>query len=117
METLKEIIQRRKLELGQDKKRFNPVHFIADTFFHLKGWDKYPKNHYKNSKKLNYGRYAKEARDLYDYCDHDLDLAISYLYGIASEAKMNKMDWVISTIFKRWKSKQNAKNSSHYNQR
>ncbi len=105
MEKLEKIIRKRQQDLSKRKRKFNPVHFLTDTFYLLKGWESLPKEQYQKSKRLHYGRHARAAKLLLGYCNHDLSLAMQELYRMASEAKDDNMDWVISTIFKRWKKK------------
>jgi len=74
---------------------------LVDHFFTLKGWANKPREFYIE-RKINYGRFCKEAKGLLELCDNNLEVAKNKISRIKLWADDNKLDWIISTATKRF---------------
>ena len=80
---------------------YNPIKEIVDYFYSLKGWDGNDKNFYRRNN-INYERYVKPAKDLYELCDNDIDKSKDYLLRIRDWATGLGFDFSIDTVIRRY---------------
>lgn len=110
MESLKSIIKWLKPHWKKHKTK-NPVHKLTDFYYHLQGWDIYPKSFWKSEKvkkerKYQYARNATAAKKILFYCEGNLDEAMKDLWKTAYLAQKGDYDWRIETVIKKWERKE-----------
>jgi len=110
MESLKSIIKWLKPHWKKHETK-NPVHKLADFYYHLKGWDVYPKEFWKSERvkkerKYQYARNAAAAKKILFYCEGNLDEAMKDLWKTAYLAEKGGYDWRIETVIKKWERKE-----------
>lgn len=85
-------------KLQKKKSRVNPIHEIVDVYFKMIGMDNMPSKFYVG--RYNYGKIAKEAKELYTVLNQNLDDCIWALDKMRYLAEKGKFDWSISTCLK-----------------
>ncbi len=84
--------------LKKHKQAVNPIHEIVNCYYKMNGWEKMPKDFYKD--RYAYNKLAKEAKMLYMACKENLDDAIWALDKMKYLAGKGNFDWSIITCLK-----------------
>ncbi len=80
------------------KDKYSPVRELVRFFHKLRGTDAMHPGFYHG--RFSYGKLAKEAKELYEACENNLDDAIWALDKMNYLATKGKFDWSISTCLK-----------------
>ena len=85
-------------KLKKHKQAVNPVHEIVNCYYKMNGWEKMPKEFYKD--RYAYNKLANEAKMLYIACNEILDDCIWALDKMKYLAEKGGFDWSIITCLK-----------------
>lgn len=76
---------------------------IVNYYLELRGEDNMSKEYYKeNQPRLYYPRMLREANQLLDWCDQDLELSIKFLEKTKDDVGSYNPDWRINSGFRKW---------------
>lgn len=84
--------------LKKEGKKVNPVHEIVNLYFKVMKYDKMPKFFYRG--RYDYGKLAREAKQLYIYCGENLEDAMWSIDRMKYKADKGGFDWSIITCLK-----------------
>lgn len=88
-------IDKNRIEYIGDLKK-SPTHELTQFFFSLKD------DEYVKAEKPKYGRHTKDAKELLDLCDGNLDTAKSRVEKLAEWADDRSFDWNLGTVIKKF---------------
>lgn len=88
----------RLMEIATQKQAKSDVHKIVNAYYKMRGWDKLPKEDYKDPRKA-YGRLSAEAKAVYKKAG-SYEEAMSMLDKMNYYATKGEFDWTIRTCLK-----------------